>query len=441
MQLINGLPEEKLEKRIAKFIRISSAGDRCLGFYLLDFNARGLFRKRGFSSTAQYALIEHRIPKRKTRELLRISRALEELPLIDEAFSKGRLSWSAVRELTRIATPETEREWLGTALESSLTEIERLVSRVKKGERPPKDPYGLAKTKIKVIGEFELDDLALVQAAIDLESQARGASLDASTAILSLAKYRLEHASEEGKEERKKKSGDRLYQVVYHRCNVCDAAWYETGDGPIGVAANKVDGIEREANVIRIDDGTARPDGAALGKDDPCGSFLSTVNTPPVVEVERDRPNTPRIRQQVMSRDGHCCAVPGCENKGALMSHHVKWRMHGGPTMVENEVCVCQSCHSLIHEGLLLVKGNAPHGLQWFDADGEPLGGREKTKELARFEYTTRQDTGSHIPGRTDNTTIYSLDEVPSEIDSAWWRKYGHNFEIKGKRLVLKMYA
>ncbi len=89
MRLINGLAEEKLEKRIARFVDISNIGNRCLGFYLFDFHVRGLFRKRGFSSMAQYALIEHRIPKRKTRELLRISRVLEELPLIDEAFSRG----------------------------------------------------------------------------------------------------------------------------------------------------------------------------------------------------------------------------------------------------------------------------------------------------------------------------------------------------------------
>lgn len=304
MQLINGLAEGKLEERIAEFNRISSAGERCLGFYLLDFQDRGLFRKKGFSSTAQYALIKHQIPKRKTRELIRISRALAELPLIDEAFAKGELSWSAVRELTRVATTETEKEWLDTALESNLTQIERLVSRSGRGEGPPKDPYGLSKTKIKVIGRFELDDLALVQAAIDLESASRGEELDMSTAILCLAKYRLEHTSA----EEKKKPGGRIYQVVYHRCSLCDAAWYETGDGPVGVAASKVDRIESEADVIRLDDGAARGDDVvpgqndpcgspsvhdvAPGKNDPCGSFLSAPDTPPVPIEKRDRPNT-----------------------------------------------------------------------------------------------------------------------------------------------------
>ncbi len=398
MQLVNGLAEEKLEKRIAKFNRIASAGERCLGFYLLDFQIRGLFRKKGFSSTAQYALMKHQIPKRKTRELIRISRALEELPLIDAAFEEGRLSWSAVRELTRVATAETEREWLDTALESSLKQIEQIVSRAGKGDRPPKDPYGLSKAKVKVIGAFEIDDLALVQAAIDLESAARGEDLDMSTAILSLAKFRIEHRAEE-----EKKPAGTVYQVVYHRCSQCDAAWYETGDGPAGVAAAKVDRIEKEADVIRLDDAAAGHAGAghaAAGhQNDPHGAFLSTPDTPPVPKEERDRPNTPTIRQRVLSRDGHCCAVPGCENKGNLMSHHIKWRVHGGPTLVKNEVCICQSCHSLIHEGLLSVEGNAPHGLKWLDVDGKRLGRKEKDA--------------------AQDVTIYSLDEVPGEINSA----------------------
>ena len=387
MQLINGLTERRLEEKIDKFNRLSNTSDRSLGFYLLDFQTRGLFRKKGFSSATQYALIRHQIPKRKTRELLRISRALEELPLIDVAFSEGRLSWSAVRELTRVATADTDKDWLDAALENSLTQIERLVSCATPGERPPKDPYGLTKTRIKVIGKFELDDLAVVQAAFDLESAARGEELDTSAAILSLAKYRLE----QGSADNKKRPGDRVYQVVYHRCSLCDAAWYETGDGPVGVAAGKVDRIESEAEVIHLDDGvtpivgvapivgvsqrddTPRRSEAAHGKNDPRGSFISTINTPPVPKKERDRPNTPAIRQKVLTRDGNCCAVPGCENKGTLVSHHVKWRMHGGPTMVENEVCICQSCHSLAHEGLFSVKGSAPHGLEWFDTDGKRL--------------------------------------------------------------------
>jgi hypothetical protein len=44
------------------------------------------------------------------REWLRIGRALVDLEVIDRAFSEGRLSYSKVRALTRVATPESEAE-------------------------------------------------------------------------------------------------------------------------------------------------------------------------------------------------------------------------------------------------------------------------------------------------------------------------------------------
>src|SRR5258705_6366073 len=44
-------------------------------------------------------------------ERLRVARALGELPAVAEAFERGELGFSAVRELTRVATPETDASW------------------------------------------------------------------------------------------------------------------------------------------------------------------------------------------------------------------------------------------------------------------------------------------------------------------------------------------
>ena len=50
------------------------------------------------------------------REWIRAGRALRDLPAIEDAFADGRLSYSKVRALTRVATPENESELLGLAL-------------------------------------------------------------------------------------------------------------------------------------------------------------------------------------------------------------------------------------------------------------------------------------------------------------------------------------
>ena len=53
------------------------------------------------------------------REHVRVARALTNLPLLSEAFAEGRLSYSKVRALTRIAEPDTEAALLELAIEAT----------------------------------------------------------------------------------------------------------------------------------------------------------------------------------------------------------------------------------------------------------------------------------------------------------------------------------
>ena len=187
MRLIKGLPEKRLVQRIQRFNRITCLGERALSFYLLDFHDRGLCKKLGCSSTVHFALMKLALPRKKTRELLRVARALEELTLIDAAFAEGRIAWSAVREITRVAVNDTEAEWLELAESNSLRCVERAVSRAKKGDLPPEDPYGLPKTRIKVTAELPVEDYAIWEAALSRLTATSGPDLDASSALVILA--------------------------------------------------------------------------------------------------------------------------------------------------------------------------------------------------------------------------------------------------------------
>ena len=48
---------------------------------------------------------------RTAQQRLQVARALETLPVTTEALAKGELSFSAVRELARVATPSTEQPY------------------------------------------------------------------------------------------------------------------------------------------------------------------------------------------------------------------------------------------------------------------------------------------------------------------------------------------
>jgi hypothetical protein len=79
------------------------------GKWLLAAQRAGTHQHLGYGSVLEYAewLFGH--APRLTHEKLRVAGALERLPELEQALSAGELTWSAVRALTRVATPETER--------------------------------------------------------------------------------------------------------------------------------------------------------------------------------------------------------------------------------------------------------------------------------------------------------------------------------------------
>ncbi len=61
------------------------------------------------------------------REHVRVARALGELPKLSDAMRRGRISYSKVRAVTRVATPENEQTLLDVALAGTAAHVERTV--------------------------------------------------------------------------------------------------------------------------------------------------------------------------------------------------------------------------------------------------------------------------------------------------------------------------
>ena len=83
-----------------------------LGRLARRFLLRSAHQRLGFVRVDDYARERLGISGRELQELARVTRALETLPLIAAAFDAGELSWSHVRLLATVATPQTERTWL-----------------------------------------------------------------------------------------------------------------------------------------------------------------------------------------------------------------------------------------------------------------------------------------------------------------------------------------
>ena len=134
-------------------------------------------RRRGWVEHGYYNLgnwLDHRcgLGPCAVRERIRIGRALARLPRIDGAFRDGDLSYSKVRAITRVATPETEEMLLSIADRSSAAQLESLVRTYQRvdrsnGERlPSEERRGLS-------WHYE-DGMLVVTAAVPAE---RGALL------------------------------------------------------------------------------------------------------------------------------------------------------------------------------------------------------------------------------------------------------------------------
>ena len=109
VELQAGLSPQEVDRRVASARRAGDVGARALAFYLTDLVERGAHQDLGFHSVELYAETRYHIRPVTTRVYLATGRALMELPEIDAAFSRGLLFWSQVRELVRVATPETDR--------------------------------------------------------------------------------------------------------------------------------------------------------------------------------------------------------------------------------------------------------------------------------------------------------------------------------------------
>ena len=104
------------------------------------------------------------------REKVRVARALGELPLISEAMRRGEISYSKVRALTRVATPENEQDLLGFARAGTASHVEKLVRawrRVDRFEELELEEKRRASRKLQIYTDE--DGMVLVKARLEPE--------------------------------------------------------------------------------------------------------------------------------------------------------------------------------------------------------------------------------------------------------------------------------
>ena len=132
--LVEDWPQRLTGSQLGQAITLLSAQINAANHRLLrliaEFDRCGGWREQGtFRSCAHWLVAHCGITLGAAREKVRVARQLAVLPEVNEAFSEGELSYSKVRAITRVATPENEGFMVHLAQENSAGHLERLVSR------------------------------------------------------------------------------------------------------------------------------------------------------------------------------------------------------------------------------------------------------------------------------------------------------------------------
>jgi hypothetical protein len=140
-----------------------------------------------------------------------VAEALEELPVLARALKDGNLLWSAVRELTRVATPETERQWLEVAQGKSVRQLEELVAGRRRGD-PPTSASHPSERRHVLRFEVAPETFALFREAMAALRRSSDSALDDDAALLAMARLALGGPRDEGRSS---------YQIAITVCAEC----------------------------------------------------------------------------------------------------------------------------------------------------------------------------------------------------------------------------
>jgi hypothetical protein len=347
-----------LEDEITELSAHLNAATYRLLMLIREFDERHGWSGAGLISCAHWLNWKCGIAMGAAREKVRVAHALQGLPQISSALRHGRISYSKVRAMTRVATPQNEDYLLMIADHGTATHVERLVRnyrKVKRSEALERDNQFHAQRELNWYidddGSYVLkarlspEQGARVTQALDaamatLRDEQRNTAEDvpAGTPIAARRADALERIADSylvgdlTRDEVTVKGGDRYTVHLHTDMNTLQADG-EGADSEL-VAGGRV--CAETSRRLACDCGVVH---WLEGKD---GTALDIGR--------RTRSIPPAIRRALDRRDGGC-RFPGCTARHHVDAHHLRHWADGGETRLDNLLLLCHHHHRLVHEG------------------------------------------------------------------------------------------
>jgi 5-methylcytosine-specific restriction endonuclease McrA len=353
----------ELDRRILETHALLSQAERDLALLLAEMADRKHFLDLGYANVGQYAEMKLQLEPRKTRGLVRIGRALPDLPLLDRALASGALCWTKARELLAVIAPGTEAEWIELACQSTSRELERVVAAHRPGE-PPSGEGAHEAGPVRLSFSMEPVEAEQVRTLLAAVRAAAGVSRDevGDGALLAQVATRVLDDLDSAEAP----TGER-FRMVIELCPQCG----QTSTPEAEVSETHVRQACCDAEILDMREGPTR------------GHVSRTI--------------PPATRRAVLQRDHHRCQVPGCTNRLWLDIHHLEYFRDGGGNAEENLLTLCCTHHQLVHDGLLGIE-REEEGLVFRFGDGRMartthVGLRQKSLESLIGGSTGRRES------------------------------------------------
>ena len=363
--------------RLGEEIAELSAHLDCATARLLDlireFDARGGW-SNGFRSCAAWLSWRIGLAPGAAREHVRVARALGTLPRLSQALARGELSYSKVRELTRVATPETEERLLAVGRAGTAEHVERIVRGWRCMDRKAEEREAARRHANRSLHVYpEEDGTVRVRGRLPPEM---GALLVKALAAAREALYRRRHdqAPEADPPTMEQQQADALELLAEAalRHELDPGAPGERYQVVVHVDAEVLEDVEATGQSV-FEDGARVPAGTSQRLACDASRVVMRHDADGrVVEVgARTRTIPPALRRALLHRDGGC-RFPGCGVRFG-QGHHIHHWAQGGPTTLSNLVLLCRRHHRAVHEEGFQVDRGPDGELRFRRPDGRPL--------------------------------------------------------------------
>lgn len=359
-----------LEDAITELAAHISAATYRLLTLVRDYDLRKGWNDGGSKSCAHWLNWKCGIALGAAREKVRVAHALAELPEISAAFREGRLSYSKVRAMTRVATSENESYLMMIADHGTATHVERLVRgyrRLGRLEAAEQETNRHAERELRwyvdVDGSYVFTGrmppeqgarlVAALEHAADAQFRERGGEENVpagtSSDVTEPAAARFADALDRVAEgylaspNCSSNGGDR--HTVHLHCNAetlrsAKSEYNEDSEEALTSFESELEpGIQVSAETSR-----------RLACD--CGMvhWQESEDGNPLNVGRRTRSIPAALRRALQRRDGGC-TFPGCTAVHHADAHHIQHWADGGETRLSNLILLCRHHHRLVHEG------------------------------------------------------------------------------------------